>query len=95
MALTGPSLDVAVRRASGGWRLYLAIMFAGLLSNLIDFGVKAGEKLMLGGGRSWGSWFVQAAGTYPLCGVIAGLISAVVWFHLRSVRRGDTTNHGG
>jgi hypothetical protein len=32
-------------------------------------------------------WLALALWTYPLCGVLVGLLSALVWFHFRS-RRG-------
>ena len=30
------------------------------------------------------AWLTQAAWTYPLCGVLAGLLSAVIWFRWRA-----------
>jgi hypothetical protein len=84
LSLTGPLLDVALWKARAGWRLYLGIIVAGLSSNLIAMGIKIAEKLLMSGGgggkRSFGAWFAQAVWTYPLCGVLAGLISAVIWF---------------
>ncbi len=84
LTLTGPLLDVALRKARAGWRLYAGIIIAGLSSNLIAMAIKVAEKLLSGGGgggkRSFGAWLTQAAWTYPLCGVLAGLLSAAVWF---------------
>lgn len=92
LSLTGPLLDVALWKAQAGWRLYAGIIAAGLSSNLIAMGIKVTEKLMMGGGgkRSFGAWLAQAAWTYPLCGVLAGLLSAVLWFRFvtRSVSEG-------
>ena len=87
LALTGPLLDVALRRATTGWRLYLGVVIAGLGSNLAAFGVKAAEKLTSPRGRSFSSWLAEAAWTYPVCGIVAGLISAAVFFRWRE-RRG-------
>lgn len=89
LTLTGPLLDFALRKAREGWRLYLCVVIAGVSSNLIAMGVKASEKLLLtgaggGGKRSFGAWLAQAAWTYPLCGVLAGLLSAAVWFRWHS-----------
>ncbi len=88
LTLTGPLLDLALRKARAGWRLYLGIIVAGLSSNLIAMGIKVAEKLLMSGGgggkRSFGAWLAQAAWTYPLCGVLAGLLSAAVWFRWQS-----------
>ena len=87
LTLTGPLLDIALRKTHAGWRLYWGIIIAGLSSNLIAMGIKAAEKLTMSGGggkRSFGSWLAHAAWTYPLCGVLAGLISAAVWFRWQS-----------
>ena len=88
LSLTGPLLDVALWKAQAGWRLYAGIVLAGLSSNLIAMGIKDTEKLLMSGGgggkRSFGAWLAQAAWTYPLCGVLAGLLSAVIWFRWRA-----------
>ena len=89
LSLTGPLLDVALWKARAGWRLYAGIVAAGLCSNLIAMGIKVAEKLLQSGGggggkRSFGAWLAQAAWTYPLCGVLAGLLSAAVWFRWRA-----------
>lgn len=88
LSLTGPLLDVALWKAQAGWRLYAGIIAAGLSSNLIAIGIKVTEKLLMSGGggskRSFGAWLAQAAWTYPLCGALAGLLSAVIWFRWRA-----------
>jgi hypothetical protein len=92
LTLTGPLLDLALRKARAGWRLYLGIIVAGLSSNLMAMGIKVVEKLLMSGGgggggggkRSFGVWLTQAAWTYPLFGVLAGLLSAAVWFRWQS-----------
>lgn len=88
LSLTGPLMDVALWKARAGWRLYAGIIVAGLSSNLIAMGIKVTEKLLMSGGgggkRSFGAWLAQAAWTYPLCGVLAGLLSAVIWFRWRA-----------
>lgn len=96
LALTGPLLDVALRNAQAGWGLYVRIMSAGVAANLIALGVKLGEKMIVPGGkgkRSLGAWLTQAAWTYPLFGLLAGAVSAVVWFRWRARKeaaaRGD------
>ncbi len=86
LALTGPLLDVALWRAGRGWRLYVGFALAGLGANLAALAVRAGAKLVgIGhaGGRPFAAWWPQAIATYALCGVLAGLFSAWVWFQLR------------
>lgn len=92
LTLCGLLLDIALWSARCGARLYCGIVAAGLASNLIALVVKAVEKKWLGSGRSFGGWLAQAIWTYPLCGVLAGLISAAVWFRWRS--RGPADDFG-
>ena len=86
LATTGPLMDLTLRRTNGGWKQYLAFAGAGLTSNLLAFAVRGGAKLLgfeHGGGRRLGSWLAQAAITYPVCGILAGLISGAIWFYAR------------
>ena len=86
LAATGFCLDALLVRARSGWRLYLAFALAGLTSNLLAFGVQFAVKLSKGpkiGGRGFLEWLAQASWTYPLCGLVAGLISGAVWFQFR------------
>jgi len=87
LALTGPLLDIALRRGGRGWRLYAAFVLAGASSNAVAFAARALTKAMgirgMGGGRALNAWLPQAVWTYALAGVLAGLISAAAWFHLR------------
>jgi len=86
LALTGPLLDLALMGARRGWRLYLGFILAGIASNLIALCFRGGMKALTGdmrGGRLVGEWWHQASLTYPLCGLLAGLLSAAVWFRLR------------
>ncbi len=83
-AATGPLLDLVLRRARSGWKLYAAFAAAGLSSNLLAFAVRGGSKLAgldLGGRRSIVDWFLQAVATYPICGLLAGLLSGALWFY--------------
>ena len=92
LTLTGPLLDLALWRARRGWRLYLGFALAGLGANLAAFAVRAGTKLAgldHAAGRPLVAWWPPAIGTYALCGVLAGLISAGVWFQLADGRRAN------
>jgi hypothetical protein len=91
LVLTGPLLDLALWQARRGWRLYLGFALAGLGSNLLAMAVRGGAKA--GGldgpaARPLFDWLPQAVASYSLCGLIAGLISAAVWFRLSARREG-------
>jgi hypothetical protein len=97
LLLTGPMLDLALWRAQRGWRLYLGFVLAGVASNLAAMAVRGGVKM--GGldsihGRPLAEWLPVATGTYALCGALAGLISALVWFRFSAEKR-DGVDSGG
>jgi hypothetical protein len=80
----GPILDVALLGESKGWGLYLRFAIAAAIANLLAFALyMASVRLgieMGGGGRfmSFG-WSIMLT-SFILCGALAGLVSAVVWF---------------
>lgn len=78
LALTGVLLDSALAGARSGRSIYVRLALAGLAANGIAFAVRLGMKLLLG--QPLASWLPRAVVTYTLCGLIAGLISAAVWF---------------
>ena len=83
----GPLLDWTLRHAKPGRSVYLSVMLAGLFANLAALAVKASLKgfgLEPAGGRTLSVWLSQAIVTYTLCGLVAGLLSALVWFVSRS-----------
>jgi hypothetical protein len=81
VVLTGPLLDLAVRRARTGRGVYLALVTGGTAANLAAFAVRLGAKVLShDGGRPLASWWPEAILTYTLCGVAAGALSAGVWF---------------
>jgi hypothetical protein len=84
--LLGPMMDVALRGARTGRLIYAALVLSGVGANLLALGSRAAAKLLgldLAGARPFDSWWLQAAATYTLSGVIAGLLGALCWFHLR------------
>ena len=90
LTLIGPMMDLAVRHARAGWRVYAALVLSGVATNLLALGSRAATKV-LGldlGARPWDSWWLQASITYPLSGVVAGLLGAICWFHFN-----DRENH--
>lgn len=83
LVITGPLLDLVLWHARKGWRLYLAFAAAGLGSNFVALAIRAGVKFT--GmehitARPMATWILQALVTYTICGILAGLLSAAVWF---------------
>lgn len=92
LCLTGPMLDAALWRARPGWSIYLRFALAGLATNVAAFAVRGGAKLLSSGvsGRALNEWLSVAPVSYALCGLAAGLISAVVWFRWNPRRNADS-----
>jgi hypothetical protein len=93
LCLMGPMLDLSVRKSKTGRRVYFSFIIAGVLTNLAAFAVQVTAKsfgLDSRGGKSLMKWLPFALMTYPTCGAIAGLLSAVVWFRWS----GDRTDSG-
>jgi hypothetical protein len=83
----GPMLDLATLGAPVGWRLYSRFVAAGLAANLVAFTTRTTMTTL--GYETPGShqmerlgWLVPAS--FLLCGAVAGLVSAIAWFRLRS-----------
>jgi hypothetical protein len=89
LVLLGPALDFALLHAKSNWFLYARLALAGLAANGLAFAVQLTAKsygISLGGGKDIQSWFSLAAVTYPLFGLVAGLVSGLILFHWRSIR---------
>jgi hypothetical protein len=92
LALIGLFLDLALWGARDGWSIYLRLTLAGLGANLAAFVARGGFKLLglaEGGKEPWELWWPRAAISYPVCGLVAGLISAAVWFRATRRQGGD------
>jgi len=86
LVLIGPLLDAATWRARAGRGLYFGFIVAALGANLAAFVVRSGAKLAgleHVGARPFSLWWPQAVVSYALFGILAGLLSAAVWFQLR------------
>jgi hypothetical protein len=82
----GPVLDVALWWCRSGWPVYLSFALAGWGANLIAFAVRGAGKMSGLDGlrmRPLSDWLTVAPWTYSLCGLVAGLVSAAIWFRLR------------
>jgi hypothetical protein len=93
LLLAGLLLDLAVARARFGWQLYLSVATAALATNLAAFGAKLTSKAIgweAIGRKPLSAWWPQAAITYPLCGLVAGLVVAIVLFRARGRRDEET-----
>lgn len=92
LALTGLLLDLVLIGARNGRSIYVRLTLAGLAANAAAFLIRGGSKAFSGGqldGLPLEVWWPKAAVTYPLCGIIAGLISAVVWFRATARPRSE------
>lgn len=92
LLLIGPMMDVAVRHARGGWRVYAALVLSGVATNLLALGSRAAFKVLgldLADARPFDSWWLQALVTYTLSGVVAGLLGALCWFHFNDRSNGE------
>jgi hypothetical protein len=89
MALMGPFVDLALARANSGRAIYLRLALAGLAANLAAFAVRGGARMVGWGfaGHVSAAWWHKAPITYPLFGLLAGLISAAVWFRATAKER--------
>lgn len=87
LVLIGPCLDLCLRRVGNGRWLYGGMMGAGLLCNLLALTIRAATKFGGWDGigtRPFVTWWQQAVVSYVACGLIAGLLSAIVWFRFRT-----------
>jgi hypothetical protein len=85
MLVTGLFLDLALRNARGGVRLYAAFIAAGLAGNAVAFGVRGVTKIVgLDPGTAlFSSWWSHALVSYALCGAFTGLVCAALLFGWR------------
>jgi hypothetical protein len=83
----GPFWDLAALGTAHGWRLYVRFVLAGAIANLIAFAARW-STAMLGwepqGSRRVLTFWPSALASFILCGAVAGLISAIVWFRWRA-----------
>ncbi len=76
LLLIGPMMDLALRSAKPGLRMYFGFALAGFATNFLAFVVRGSAKLLGGrgaGGRGFDGWFSEAVFTYAACGLVAGL----------------------
>ena len=88
MVATAVLLDLALRKAKSGVRLYGAFVVAGLAGNTVAFVARALAKATgVGPGIvPLSLWYSHAIVSYALCGALAGFLGVVMWFHLGTRR---------
>jgi hypothetical protein len=82
----GPVLDMALAGNPQGWRLYARFAAAGALANLLGFLARFATAQMgweFQGSRQFTDFWLTALPSFILCGAIAGLVSAAIWFRRR------------
>lgn len=95
LALTGFLADVALLGARPGRMVYLRLAVAGLTANLVAFLIRGGAKFLLGPaatGKPFALWWPEALVTYAVCGCLAGLLSAAVWFRFAQPEKPQSKN---
>lgn len=84
LVCTGILLDLTLHFSNTGWKLYSCLMLSGLIANIIALYVRSGFKSFLKINiLEVNTWFQTAAFTYPICGLLAGLICALVVFKFK------------
>ena len=88
LAATGVFLDLALAWARSPAHVYLACVVSACGSNALAFAVRAVTKQLglqpgFHPGALMGIWAPRAMVTYLACGLIAGLLSALVCFRCR------------
>ena len=94
LILTGLVVDAALLHARDGKGVYGRLALAGLGANLAALAVKLAEKTLVGTGLEGGPvavWWPKAVLTYSICGLLAGWLSAAVWFRFASSRPDRST----
>lgn len=86
----GPAIDLAQRSNATGWHIHARFALAGLAANVLSWGARYGLAMagIAGGSRGGGQGFLSfwplALLTFALCGAMAGLLSAAIWFRFRT-----------
>jgi hypothetical protein len=83
MVATAVFLDLALRNAKSGLRLYTGFVLAGLAGNTVAFFARGLAKAIgfEPGHLPLAAWAGHGAISYALCGALAGFMGAVMWFH--------------
>lgn len=93
LVLLGLALDLAVIGATSGRAVYLRFAAAGLAANLVAMIARGSLKLSVHD-PFFATWLPRALVSYPVCGLLAGLISAAVWFRIQARSRPQPGNDG-
>jgi hypothetical protein len=90
VGLFGLLLDVAARGAGRGKTLYLRFAAVGLASNAVAFGAKVFEMQSGSNPASipYAGWISIAPVSFAICGLLAGLIGAALFFQFGEATTG-------
>ena len=83
LAVTGFIMDLALIGARSGRSIYVRLALAAVAANMLAFLAKASEKLWFPKpmeGQPFWEWLPKAIVSYPVCGILAGLIGAAACF---------------
>ena len=86
----GPAIDLGQRSNAVGWRIHARFAIAGLAANVLSWAARYGLAMAgiaggtRGGGQGFLSFWPLALLTFALCGAVAGLLSAAIWFRFRT-----------
>lgn len=85
LVCTGVLMDFTLYFANTGWKLYSGLMVSGLIANLIALYVRSGFKSFFKiNFYDYHTWFQTAAFSYPICGLLAGFLCALLVFKFRN-----------
>ncbi|MFV0446706.1 MAG: hypothetical protein ACK5Q5_24300 [Planctomycetaceae bacterium] len=76
----GPCLDVALWGARNGWQIWLSFTLSGVAANGLAFVTRGIAKKSAAMPLSFDDWLHRAPLSYLTCGLVAGLLSGMVWF---------------
>lgn len=93
LVCTGVLMDLTLYFANTGWKLYSGLMVSGLIANMVALYVRSGFKSFFKINIiDFNTWYQTAAFTYPICGLLAGLLCALVVFKFRMPPNNNRVN---
>ena len=85
LLMIGIFSDLLLAKAKKGWQIYLALIVAAILANCAALGMRFAVTFF--GNEVFKE---KALMTYPVSGLLAGLVSAAIWFRLTEKKQAKT-----